>query len=540
MAENLAPEPWWQGAVLYQIYVRSWQDTNDDGYGDLRGVISRLDHLRWLGVDAIWLSPTMPSPDADWGYDVSDYTDVHPELGTLDDVDELIEAAGTAGMRVLLDLVPNHTSSAHPWFIDAASARDSAHRHYYVWADPAPAGGPPNNWLDATGRSAWQWDDRTGQYYLHNYLPEQPDLNWWVPAVHEEFRQILEFWFDRGVAGFRIDVAHGLYKDSLLRDNPVAEDHGPLGSRFGFSAVYSANRPEVHAVYRDWRQIAERYAPPKMLLGETWTGDFGKLAQFYGANDELQLAFNFPFVFADFSAPALSGVVEETFAHLPAGACPVWTASNHDVGRFATRWCGNDERKIRLALLVLATLPGTTVLYYGDEIGMTDVDVPAGERRDLMTASRPDPAASRDRGRTPMQWDTTAHAGFTSAQVQPWLPVGDTAGRNASPEGRPPGSPRDVAGQMQDPDSTLWFCRRLIALRRAEFGGRPAGYQQLASAADFWSYRVGEITVLANFSGQRRPAAPPAGQILLSSSGKDPAGGEVVLEPWQGVLYRTS
>jgi alpha-glucosidase len=532
MAENLPSGPWWHGAVVYQIYVRSWQDTNDDGYGDLRGVISRLDHVRWLGVDAIWLSPTMPSPDADWGYDVSDYTGVHPELGTLDDIDALIEAAGSAGLRVLLDLVPNHTSSAHPWFVDAASARDSAHRDYYVWADPAPGGGPPSNWLDATGRSAWQWDDRTGQYYLHNYLPEQPDLNWWAPAVHEEFKQILAFWFERGVAGIRIDVAHGLYKDSLLRDNPVAKDESPLDSRFGFSPVYSANRPQTHAVYRDWRRIADRYAPPKLLLGETWTGDYGKLARFYGHDDELQLAFNFPFVFAEFSAPALSSVVEQTLAHLPAGACPVWTASNHDVGRFATRWCGNDPRKIRLALLVLTTLPGTAVLYYGDEIGMTDVNVPAGERRDRMTPAAAGPAGSRDRGRTPMRWDASDRAGFTSAEVRPWLPVGDVAGPDVAGP--------DVARQMQDPDSTLSFCRHLIAMRRAEFGGQVAGYERLSSAEDFWSYLVGEITVLANFSGQRRPAAPPAGQLLLASYGAEPPAGELVLEPWQGLVYLTS
>jgi alpha-glucosidase len=526
MAENLPPEPWWHGAFVYQIYVRSWQDSNDDGYGDLRGVISRLDHLSWLGVDAIWLSPTMPSPDADWGYDVADYTDVHPELGTLDDMDALIEAAGRANMRVLLDLVPNHTSSAHPWFVDASSSRDSAHRDYYVWADPPPGGGPPSNWLDFTGQSAWRWDDRTGQYYLHNYLPEQPDLNWWQPEVHEEFKSILTFWFERGIAGFRIDVAQGLYKDKSLRDNPVALSESPWESRFGFSSVYSANRPQTHAIYRDWRRIAERYVPPKLLLGETWTGDYARLAGFYGDNDELQLAFNFPFVFADFTASALSGVVERTLARLPAGACPVWTASNHDVGRFATRWCGNDERKIRLALLVLATLPGASVLYYGDEIGMFDVDVPPELRRDRMTPAGEGTPAGRDRGRTPMQWEADVGAGFTSAHTRPWLPVGDSAARN-------------VAAQRQDPESTLSFCRRLIALRRAEFGGRVAAYQPLPSPPDCWAYRVGDLVVLASFSDQPAPVPALAGEVLLASYGQAPPSGPVVLEPWQGVIYRS-
>ncbi len=300
---------WWQGATLYQLYVRSWQDSDGDGYGDLRGIIARLDYLEWLGVDGVWLSPTMPSPDHDWGYDVSDYRGVHPELGTMDDLDELIRAAGQRGLRVLLDLVPNHTSSAHPWFVESAASLDSPLRDYYVWADPAPGGGPPNNWLDFTGRPAWQWDDRTGQFYLHNFLAAQPDLNWWQPAVHEEFRQILEFWFDRGVAGFRIDVAHGLYKDALLRDNPPAGQAGPLGGRFGLRPEYNENRPEVHEVYRAWRELADRYAPPRLLLGETWVGDLGRLAAFYGDDDELQLAFNFPFVFAGFSAAGLAGVV---------------------------------------------------------------------------------------------------------------------------------------------------------------------------------------------------------------------------------------
>ena len=289
--------PWWHGAVIYQLYVRSWRDSNDDGYGDLRGIIERLDHLSWLGVDAIWLSPTMPSPDEDWGYDVSDYTAVHPELGTLADLDELIAQAGQRGMRVLLDLVPNHTSSAHPWFADAASGRAAAHRRYYVWADGRPDGGPPNNWLDFTGRPAWQWHD-SGQYYLHNFLPGQPDLNWWEPAVHQEFERILEFWFERGVAGFRVDVANGLYKDAELRDNPPLESDNPMEGAWGLRFVYSTNRPETHGVYRDWRKIAESYSPERLLLGETWVPDAQRLAAYYGDNDELQLGFNFPFAFA--------------------------------------------------------------------------------------------------------------------------------------------------------------------------------------------------------------------------------------------------
>jgi alpha-glucosidase len=532
--EQPAPAPWWHGAVLYQLYVRSWRDADGDGYGDLRGIISRLDHLEWLGVDGIWLSPTMPSPDADWGYDVSDYRGVHPELGTMGDLDELIGQAGARGMRVLLDLVPNHTSDAHPWFADAASGRDAAHRDYYVWADPAPGGGPPNNWLDATGAPAWALDDATGQYYLHNFLPAQPDLNWWLPAVHEEFREILEFWFDRGVAGFRIDVAHGLYKDALLRDNPQAapaprQGGDPLAAgRFGLLPVYNANRPQVHGVYRDWRAIARGYAPERLLLGETWVGDAERLAAFYGDNDELQLGFNFPFVFARFTAAGLAGVVAATLAALPAGSCPVWMASNHDVGRFPSRWGAGDERAARLGLLILCTLPGTVVLYYGDEIGMTDVAVPPALQRDTMTLGATDERGNRDRARTPMPWDATPSGGFTTA-ARPWLPLGDTAARN-------------VAGQRADPASTLALCRALLALRRAGLGGQVAPYRELAARPDgLWAYACGGLTIAANLSDEPAAWAGPCGEVLLSANGPAPMpGGPVTLAAWQGVITRTA
>jgi alpha-glucosidase len=526
MEESTAERRWWHGAVLYQLYVRSWQDTDGDGYGDLDGVTDRLDYLSWLGVDGIWLSPTMPSPDQDWGYDVSDYLGVHPELGTLADMDRLIAEAGTRGLRVLLDLVPNHTSTAHPWFVDAASSRDSAHRGYYVWADPGPGGGPPNNWLDATGHSAWAWHEPTGQYYLHLFLDSQADLNWFEPAVHQEFEQILRFWFDRGVAGFRIDVAHGLYKDAQLRDNPTVDHPGPLAGRFGQAQKYSANRPETHEVFRDWRQVAEGYRPPRLLLGETWVGDLDGLARFYGNHDELQLAFNFPFVFSSFAAPGLAAVVAETHAKLPPGACPVWTASNHDVGRFPSRWCGGDEHQARLALLVLATLPGTTVLYYGDEIGMTDVAVPPALRQDKMSAGNDAWQGSRDRGRTPMQWDASPTGGFTAGGVTPWLPAGDTAACN-------------VADQRQDPASTLSLCRNLLALRRAEVGGQIAGYEELAASETLWVYRTGGLVVAANFSGQPASLPGPVGEVLLASSGEvPPADGPVTLQPWQGIICR--
>jgi alpha-glucosidase len=512
---------WWQGATLYQLYVRSWLDSDRDGYGDLRGIIDRLDYLEWLGIDGVWLSPTMPSPDRDWGYDVSDYLGVHPELGSLADLDELVAAAAGRGMRVLLDLVPNHTSTEHPWFIESSSGRGDPKRDYYVWADPATDGGPPNNWLDFTGQPAWQWDDRSGQYYLHNFLAEQADLNWWNPAVHEEFGQILRFWFDRGVAGFRIDVAHGLYKDAQLRDNPPADDEGPLGGRFGLRSVYNENRPEVHGVYRDWRTMADGYDPPRLLLGETWVSDVTRLGAFYGQDDELQLAFNFPMVFASFGAEDLAAVVTSTLQALPDRGCPVWMASNHDVGRFPTRWCGGDEAKIKLALLVLATLPGTLVLYYGDEIGMTDVTVPPELTRDTLGGHSARP--SRDRARTPMQWDDSPTAGFTVPDVVGWLPVGDPASCN-------------VAAQRGDQDSVLSFCRELLSLRRAVAERSRIDYQRLPAPSGVWRYASGRMEVTANFGDRPATLPAPAGQVLLSTAGKRVQAADGRLLPWEGVI----
>ncbi len=513
---------WWHGATLYQIYVRSWQDTNDDGYGDLNGVTAHLDYLSWLGVDGVWLSPTMPSPDDDWGYDVSDYMGVHPDLGTLADLDRLIAEAGQRDMRVLLDLVPNHTSSAHPWFVEAVSDPASPHREFYVWADPARRGGPPNNWLAATGAPAWTLDEASGRYFLHNFLPSQPDLNWWNPAVHEAFDDILRFWFDRGVAGFRIDVAHGLYKDAQLRDDPPAPEGELVRGRFGLAQVYSANRPESHGVFRDWRKIAESYPVPRVLLGETWVGDLNALAAFHGQGDELQLTFNFPFIFSPFTAEALSAVVAESLDKLPAGECPVWTASNHDISRFPTRWGGGDERRARLGLLVLATLPGALVLYYGDELGMTDVDVPAGLLRDKMRAET-GTKESRDRARTPMRWDSSPSGGFTSDHVQPWLPYGD------------PGS-GSVAEMRAEPSSILRLCRDLLALRRKEFAGQLASYGQRPAPRGVWAYETGGLLVAANFSDEPATLDEPPGAVLLST-GEGALDGQV-LRPWAGVIAR--
>jgi alpha-glucosidase len=521
---------WWRDAVLYQIYPRSFADSDGDGVGDLRGMISRLDHLEWLGVDAIWLSPITVSPNADWGYDVADYYAVDPALGTLGDLDDLVHQASTRGIRVVLDLVPNHTSEQHPWFIDSRSSRDSAHRDWYVWADPAPDGGPPNNWLSTFLGPAWAFDERTGQYYLHNFLPEQPDLNWWNDDVRDEFDRILRFWLDRGVAGFRIDVAHMIVKDRELRDNPATDEHDHSWDQLrGQRQVYNALQPEVHDVFRRWRRITNSYDPPRLLLGETHIFDLPEMAKFYGQNDELALAFNFPFVHEELDAVRLRAVVDQTERVLNADAWPVWTLSNHDKSRVATRWCHNDVDRVRCALLLLCTLRGTPVLYYGDELGLPDTDVPPDRLVDPVTIAYRE-VVNRDAARTPMPWSAEPGAGFTSASAEPWLPFGDIAAFN-------------VHDQRDDPASTLRFLRDLLALRRDNDDLLRGAYSEAGSHDTVWSFRRGDgVQVVLNLGSQPASvgvSAPDGARVAIRTDRTregDRVKGLLEIEGWRGVV----
>jgi alpha-glucosidase len=374
-------QPWWHRGVVYQIYPRSFADANGDGVGDLAGIRGRLDYLEWLGIDGLWLNPTFPSPNKDWGYDVSDYCGVHPDLGTLEELDALVADAGARGIRVLLDLVPAHTSDQHEWFMDSRSWREAAKREWYIWRDEADA---QENVFNG---SAWTYDERTAQYYHHRFLPGQPDLNWLNSEVPDAFDEILRFWFERGIAGFRIDVVHELVKDPPDR----------------------ANLPEIHKVLRRWRSLADGYDPQRVLVGETWVMELEQLAKFYGESDELHLAFNFPFMFAGLGAAAIADVVARTEELLPEGAWPVWALSNHDVVRFPTRMCDDDDAKTRCALLVLLALHGTPVLYCGDEIGMRQVEIPPERVLDVH---------DRDGARTPMPWGDAEWR-------DPWLPLGE-------------------------------------------------------------------------------------------------------------------
>jgi alpha-glucosidase len=521
---------WWRDGVLYEIYPRSFADSDADGVGDLRGVIDHLDHLEWLGIDGIWLNPTFPSPNDDWGYDVSDYRAVHPELGTMEDLDELIAEAGRRGIRILLDLVPNHTSDRHPWFQDALTGRDARYRDYYVWADPGPDGGPSNNWISNFGGPAWSFHEPTGQYYLNQFLPSQPDLNWWNEDVRAEFDDILRFWFERGVAGFRIDVCHAIVKDRELRDDPEAgpDDH-PEVRRRGLKQVHSMNRPETHEVLRRWREVAEEPDPERILVGETYVLDLGQLIPYYGnGQDELNLAFNFLFVHAGFDADELRTIVEGVERMLPAESWPVYTGSNHDVGRLATRWAGGDERKARAALLMLLALRGTPFLYYGDEIGMPAVELDPAQALDPVPHRTGDPSRNRDRCRTPMQWSAEPGAGFTAGDPQrTWLPLGDAAAHN-------------VAAQREDAGSVLHLVRDLIALRRERADLRGGGYATLPAPAGAWAWRRGESTAAAINLSDREVTIDGLDGSILVATGRSRDGervhGSLRLGPWEGAV----
>jgi alpha-glucosidase len=468
-------QPWWRGGVLYQIYPRSFADSNGDGVGDLAGIRARLDYLEWLGVDGIWLNPTFPSPNKDWGYDVSDYCAVHSELGTLADLDGLVAEARERGIRILLDLVPAHTSDRHEWFLESRSSRESPRRDWYIWRDEA------DEQESVFGGQAWTLDERTKQYYHHLFLAQQPDLNWVNGEVRDAFDEILRFWFERGIAGFRIDVVHELVKDPP--DRP--------------------NLPEIHAVLQGWRRLADAYDPRRVLLGETWVLELERMAAFYGGGeDELHLAFNFPFMFAGLD-PAVADIVAQTYELLPPAAWPVWALSNHDVARFPTRICDEDDAKVKTALLFLLGLRGTPVLYFGDEIGMRQVEIPPERVLDVH---------ERDGARTPMPWGDAEWR-------DPWLPLG--------------GNVTSVADQREEPGSVLRFCRELLALRRERDDLVSGAYAPLMTPAGMWAWQRGEGTAVAVNLSDDAVRTGLGGRVLLSTGNRDDPG---TLEPWEGVV----
>jgi alpha-glucosidase len=477
---------WWERGVIYQVYVRSFADSAGDGVGDLRGLLGRLDYFTWLGVDALWLSPIFPSPMADFGYDVADYTDVDPLFGTLADLDALIDAAHARGLRVILDFVPSHTSDRHAWFVDARSSRTAGHRDWYIWRDPAPDGGPPNDWQSTFGGSAWEWDEGTGQYYFHTFLKEQPELNWANPAVRSAMADVLRFWFRRGVDGFRIDVIWLLGKGPEVDAGHV---FGPTQAELGLGG----DRPAGQAAIAEMRKVADEFGD-RLMIGEIYL-PIERLVSYYGERDRgLHLPYNFQLVLIDWRAEVLHALIRRYEQLLPAGAWPNWVLGNHDNSRVASRL---GAAQARVAALLLLTLRGTPTIYYGDEIGMADVDVPPEAQRDPQGLR--EAGMSRDLARTPMRWTAEPTAGFTSGT--PWLPIGPAVGEV------------NVAAQRDDVDSMLSLHRRLLSLRRRE-RALHAGDWEDAGATDAtlaFLRSDGDRRFLVVVNLTDAPAALPAG-----------------------------
>ncbi len=524
---------WWQDGIIYQVYPRSFQDSNGDGVGDLSGVLRRLDYLASLGVEAIWLSPIFPSPMKDFGYDVADYTNIHPLFGTLDDFHALLAAVHARGMKLILDLVPNHTSDQHAWFRASRSSRDNPKRDWYIWRDPKPGPDgspqPPNNWLSFFGGPAWTFDEATGQFYLHQFLPEQPELNYRNPAVLDAMLGEMRTWLERGVDGFRVDVIWLMIKDEALRDNPPNPLWQPgMDPHHSQHQQYTADQPEVHEIVRAMRRLLDEYGHTgreRVLIGEIYLPN-DRLMTYYGTvdaahpdpahGDECHLPFNFQLIDAPWDAATVRRMVDQYEADLPPHGWPNWVLGNHDKRRLATRV---GDAQARVATLLLLTLRGTPTCYYGDEIGMRNVPIPPERIQDTPALARPELAEilGRDPVRTPMQWDASPNAGFCPPGVLPWLPLADDFARH------------NVEAQTNDPTSLLSLFRAVTALRRRTPALAAGAYRSLDSHADLFVYtRTLEdeaVLVALNFGRDAHridlsaplAAYEPAATVLLDS-----------------------
>jgi len=496
-------DTWWRHGVIYQIYPRSFQDSDGDGIGDLPGIRRRLDYLVRLGVDAIWLSPFYPSPMADFGYDVADYCDVDPRFGSLRDFDALLADVHARGLKMIVDLVPNHTSDRHPWFQQSRRSRDDPKRDWYLWRDPGPDGGPPNNWLSNFGGPAWTFDAASGQYYEHAFLPQQPDLNWRNRDVRRAVYDVMRFWLRRGVDGFRVDVMYHLIKDAQFRDNPINPAYVPgTDPAHRLLPAYTIDQPEVQQVVIEMRRVVDEFSDgpaTRLLIGEVYL-PIERLMAYYGHDSGLlqgaQLPFNFHLIGAHWQATSIDRLVRDYEAALPPGAAPNWVLGNHDKPRIASRV---GAQGARLAAMLLLTLRGTPTLYYGDELGLADVSIPAQEVQDPFEKNERGKGLGRDPQRTPMPWDGTMNAGFTSGW--PWLRLG------------PQAATQHVRAQQADPGSMLSLYRRLLAARREHPALHQGRYEPIAAVGDLLAYvRVHgdeRVCVALNF-GANQVALPPS------------------------------
>ena len=490
-AADAARHQWWQNAVFYEIYPRSFADSNNDGVGDLNGITSKLDYLKKLGVDAIWISPCFPSPQKDFGYDVSDYENIDPMYGTLADFDRLAREAKKRGIHIILDFVVNHTSDQHKWFLDSKSSRTSEHRDWYIWRDGKGPGQPPNNWISDFGGSGWQFDPTTNQYYYHMFEAAQPDLNWRNPAVRDAMFDVERWWFKRGVSGFRLDAVDTLFEDPDLHDNPVLPGKNAFGDPREENK-YNDKLPEVHDVLRSLRKIADEY--DAVLIGETWTDDIAELNRYYGdGNNELQLPMDFLFTTVNRLSPA--EFRKQIAAVDAASGWPTFVISNHDIVRSYNRY-GDGEHNDQIAKVMAGlylTLRGTPIMYYGEEIGMTTAPPTRKEDvKDPLGVTGWPEEKGRDGERTPMQWNESENAGFSKAT--PWLPV-------------PPSyKTHNVADEDKDPDSILSFYKQVLKLRHTNQALLDGNYVPLDEndqnvLAYLRTYKDQAVLVALNMSG---------------------------------------
>ena len=513
---------WWQQGVVYQVYPRSLQDSDGDGTGDLIGITRRLDDLRALGIDAVWLSPIYPSPMTDFGYDVSDYCGIDPLFGTMAEFDALLARTHALGLKLILDFVPNPTSDQHPWF-QASRERSGDKADWYLWRDE------PNNWMANFGGSGWTWDERRGQFYYHSFLPTQPDLNWRNPAVKRAMYDALRFWLNKGVDGFRVDVIWMMLKDAEFRDNPPNPAWHPGDRPFDqFLPVYSADRPEVHEVVAEMRAVLDEY-PDRVLIGEIYL-PIRKLVTYYGKDgNEAQLPFNFHLLLLPhWTAAAIATLINDYQAALPPGAWPNWVLGNHDRSRVATRV---GPAQARVAAMLLLTLRGMPTIYMGDELGMLDTTIPTADIRDPAELREPGQGLGRDPERTPFPWDGGANYGFTVGT--PWLPMGDTV-------------PRSV--QTDDPASMFSLHRRLLDLRRAHPALALGELSAASAEGGVLRYRRTlngtRFEIVLNTGGAVAETVMDAGGTVVADThevGKRPVEpGLLQLKPDQGVLIQTT
>ena len=512
MSQTRVPQPdgfvWWKHGVIYQIYPRSFQDANGDGVGDLAGVIDRLDYLVELGVDAVWLSPIFRSPMADFGYDVSDHVAIDPLFGDMKTFRALVRAAHARGLKIILDYIPNHTSDQHLWFHESRSSRENPRRDWYIWRDPAADGGPPNNWRSEFGGPAWTIDPLTGQYYYHAFLASQPDLNWRNRDVVGAMLNVLRFWLDRGVDGFRVDAIHHLIEAEDLTDNPINRDwRDGMAPAKQLLRDHTVDHPQVHDAIAAMREISDRYGDDRILIGEAYLPIDRLMAYYGGAADGFHLPFNFHLMEINWTARDVADLIVAYEAKLPAHGWPNWVLGNHDRQRLASRL---GPAQARVAAMLLLTLRGTPTLYQGDELGMTDVPIPPERVRDPFEINVPGLGLGRDPVRSPMPWDTSPNAGFSSAE--PWLPLGDDW------------PTRNVATQSGQPASMLGLYRDLLNLRHTE-AALSHGDFSLLSAGDsvlaFERAHAGRRLLIAlDLSGHGGEVACPPGGVLLTTGGE--------------------